>query len=56
MKPIPKEYYEFKSLDLETDINISLIEDEIAYQKALKDLEKGDALELNKYLANRGLS
>ncbi|NLO18936.1 MAG: hypothetical protein GX121_03515 [Ignavibacteria bacterium] len=52
--PIPKEKYEIEKIDLEADIKALLIEDEIAYQNALKDLENGEAIELSEYLAKRG--
>lgn len=56
IKPIPKENYEFKRLDLDSDINMSFFEDEVAYQDALKDLETGEAIDLNEYLAKRGIT
>jgi len=53
--PIPKENYEIEKIDLNTDVNTFLLDDEIAYQRALKDLENGDAIELGEYMAKRGL-
>ncbi len=53
--PIPKENYEIEKIDLNSDVNTYLLDDEIAYKRALKDLENGDAVELNEYIAKRGL-
>jgi len=53
--PIPKENYEIEKIDLNSDVNTFLLDDEIAYKRALKDLENGDAVELNEYIAKRGL-
>ena len=53
--PIPKENYEIEKIDLNSDVNTYLLDDEIAYKRALKDLENSDAVELNEYIAKRGL-
>ena len=33
-----------------------MLEDEIAYRKAMNDLANGEAINLNQYLINRGLA
>lgn len=53
--PIPKENYEIEKIDLNSDVNTFLLDDEIAYKRALKDLENGNAVELNEYIAKRVL-
>lgn len=56
LKPIPKESIDIKNLNYEIDDNINMIEDEIAYRKAMNDLENGEAINLNQYVINRGLA
>ena len=56
LKPIPKESIDIKSLNYEVDDNINMIEDEIAYRKAMNDLANGEAINLNQYVINRGLA
>jgi hypothetical protein len=56
IKPIPKNDYDLKSLDVDAYTTVNLLEDEIAYLKGLIDLEKGDVIELNEYMAKRGLA
>ena len=56
LKPIPKDSIDIKSLNYEVDDNINMIEDEIAYRKAMKDLANGEEVNLNQYLINRGLA
>ena len=56
LKPIPKDSIDIKSLNYEVDDNINMIEDEIAYRKAMKDLANGEEVNLNQYVINRGLA
>ncbi len=56
LKPIPKESIDIKSLNYEVDDHINMIEDEIAYRKAMNDLANGEAINLNQYVINRGLA
>ncbi|MDT3739952.1 MAG: hypothetical protein RO257_10685 [Candidatus Kapabacteria bacterium] len=56
ISPIPQKNFEIRNLDFEVDSDISLLEDEIAYRKALLDIVKGDVIELDDYLAKRGIS
>ena len=56
LKPIPKESIDIKSLNYEVDDNINMIEDEIAYRKAMNDLANGEAINLNQYVIKRGLA
>lgn len=56
IKPIPKESIDIKSLNYEIDDHINMIEDEIAYRKAMNDLANGEAINLNQYVINRGLA
>ena len=56
LKPIPKESIDIKSLNYEVDDHINMIEDEIAYRKAMNDLANGEAINLNQYVIKRGLA
>ncbi len=56
LKLIPKESIDIKNLNYEIDDNINMLEDEIAYRKAMNDLASGEAINLNQYLINRGLA
>ncbi len=56
LKPIPKESIDIKNLNYEIDDNINMLEDEIAYRKAMNDLANGEAINLNQYVINRGLA
>ena len=56
LKPIPKESIDIKNLNYEVDDNINMIEDEIAYRKAMNDLANGEAINLNQYVIKRGLA
>ena len=56
IKPIPKEMCDFKILDKAVDSDFDLNEIDNAYQSALHDLNNGDAMDLETYIFNRGIS
>ena len=56
IKPLPEDKCEFRLDDRNFDFSIDMLENESAYKSALDDLKNGDAIELNTYMANRGVA
>ena len=49
------ERYDLRSIDFDIDDDINIIEDDIAYREAIKELKNGEAINLKDYIEQRGL-
>jgi len=55
LKKFPSDNYEIRNIDFNIDDDINLLEEEIAYQRALQDLKNNEAINLRDYINDRGL-